>query len=99
LLLTVITVRQRPGQGEPLERRLAEIRQGNLHHLRGTAARYVMRNQGVPDELVIVLAWRFCMVPPEEERGAALVALRADLADVLDWETAVIQEGETLLHA
>src|SRR5262245_33734866 len=43
--LTTITVRIRSGQAEALERKLYEIRGQNKHCLRGTAARYIARNQ------------------------------------------------------
>jgi hypothetical protein len=36
---------------------------------------------------------------PPEERKAALAALRADLAPILEWETASLTEGQVLLYA
>src|SRR5258708_3399731 len=48
---------------------------------------------------MLVLVWRSCVRPEEEERQAALTALAAELADVLDWGTIEVKEGQALLYA
>lgn len=95
----MLTLRQRPGQEERLAGVLERMRRENAHNLPGTAARYIVRSQDDPDEITLILVWRLSDMPPEGERQAALVALRADLAEVLDWDAAVGKEGPTLLHA
>ena len=97
--LTTITVRIRPGQGELLEQKLYEMRVEHKHRLLGTAARYIARNQSDPDEIEIVLVWRSVVMPPSEVRETALAAFYAELAEVLDWETASRTEGRVLMHA
>ena len=97
--VTTLTVRARAGQGTQLADRLKEMRCTNAHCLAGTAARYIARNQRDPDEIQIVLVWRSSVLPPIEEREAALSSLALYLDDVLDWETVVSKESQVLLHA
>jgi excisionase family DNA binding protein len=99
LFLTTITVRACAGQGALLDERLAEIRRDDRHRFPGTVGRYIGRNQLDPDEIEIVLIWRSVVMPPEQDREAALTALAAYLADVLDWETAAYKHSQVLLHA
>ena len=96
---TTITVQLRQGQSERLEQKLHEIRATGKHLLPGTSARYIVRDQESPDEVQILLVWRAALMPPAEEREAALAALRADLAEILAWETAVYKESQVVLHA
>ena len=88
----------RPGQGERLDAKLEEIRAAETHLLPGTVARYIARNRGRPDDVQIVLVWRSTVMPPEAEREAALQALRDDLAEIIDWESAWSEEGQVLMH-
>ena len=97
--LTTISVRTREGQGAKLEPRLAEIRAGGKHLISGTVARYIVRDKVNPDEIEIVLVWRKLVMPPDEERQAAISALCADLADILDWDTASYREGQVVMNA
>jgi excisionase family DNA binding protein len=99
LVLTTISVRQRPGRGEQLIERLRELRVKGRHLLPGTAARYIARSQEDADDLQIVLLWRGALLAGEDQRKQALAALAADLADLLDWEQATVQEQQVLLHA
>lgn len=97
--LTNITVRIRQGQGERLDQKLKELRASGNHLLPGTSARYIVRSQSDPDEVQIMLVWRSAIMPPEEEREAALDALRAALAEILSWETAVRKESRVVMHS
>jgi excisionase family DNA binding protein len=97
--LTTIKVLIRPGQDALLDRKLSEMRVARKHLLPGTAARYIAHDQHDPAKLIILLVWRSAVMPPDKEREAALAALTGDLADVLDWETAISKEGQVLLHA
>ncbi len=96
--LTHITVSIRPGQGDKLDQKLEEMRADAKHLLPGTVARYIARNEEKPEDVQIVLVWRSTVMPPKEEREAALAALRADLADILYWETAWSESGKVLMH-
>lgn len=96
---TTITLRLRPGQEHRLEPLLKKIRQENTHRLPGTVARYLLRAHDDPQEITLILMWRAFALPPAEERVAAFAALRADLENTLEWETASIKEGQVLLHA
>jgi hypothetical protein len=97
--LTTITAQIWPGQGEVLEQRLTKIRTAGEHLFPGTSARYIVRDQRQLDEITIVLVWRGAAMPLTEQREAALAALSAELAGVLDWEAARVKEGEVLMHA
>ncbi len=50
-------------------------------------------------EIAILLFWRSLVLPPTDERADSIADLAADLADVLDWQTASLREGLVLLHA
>ncbi len=97
--VTTITVRMYPEQERLFRHRLDEIRVARKHHFPGTCARSIVRNERDPGEIDILLVWRGVVMPPLEVREASLLAFFADLADVLDWETAVVKEGQVLLHA
>jgi hypothetical protein len=99
LSLTTLTVRLREGQEARLAPKLNEFRVAHKHPLPGTVDRYITRLKCDPQLVQIVLAWRAQVMPPEEEREAALVALCADLAETVMWETACCQEGQVILHA
>jgi excisionase family DNA binding protein len=98
-LLTVIRTRVREGASAQLEQRLEEIRAAKKHHLTGTVARSIMRNQYDPTAIQILLVWRQQVMPTEQERQVAIAALCADLADLLDWEHATWSDSQVLLHA
>jgi excisionase family DNA binding protein len=97
--LTTINTRVREGQSPMLEQRLAEIRASSKHLILGTVARYIVRDKADPDEIQIILVWRRLVMPPDEERQAAISALCADLADVLDLENASRREGQVMMNA
>ena len=96
--LTIIFVRIRPGQDDKLEQKLEELRSGEKHLLPGTVARYIARNEEKSEDVQIVLVWRSTVMPPQEEREKALAALRTELAEILDWETAWSENGRVLMH-
>lgn len=96
--VTVIFVRIREGQSDAFDLKLGEIRSGEMHLLPGTVARYIARGRDRADDVQIVLIWRSTVMPPEEEREEALAALRAALAETLDWETAWSEEGQVVMH-
>lgn len=95
--MTRIPARIRPGLAERFDQKLEEMRMHGKHLVPGTVARYFVRDLGDPDDVDIVLVWRSTVMPPEKERQAALSALRAELADVLNWDD-VQREGEVMMH-
>jgi excisionase family DNA binding protein len=99
LSITTITVQARSGCDSLLEDRLAEFRAESKHCLAGTSARYIGRNLEQLAEVVIVLLWRGVGLPSQEQRETALTDLRADLAEVCDWATALVDEGRVALYA
>lgn len=96
--LTLITIKLRPGQEEKLDQKLEEVRAGGKHLLPGTVARYIVQSDKKPDEVQIVLVWRSSVMPSETERQAALDALKVELAEILDWDTAWSESGRVLMH-
>jgi excisionase family DNA binding protein len=97
--LTTMMVQVRQGQDTNLERKLDDFRINHKHSLPGTVGRYITRIEHEPQLVQIVLIWRAQVMPPKEEREAALATLCADLAEVLMWETVCCQEGQVVLHA
>jgi len=96
--LTIIFARIKDGQGERFDAKLEEIRAEEKHLLPGTVARYIARSEEKPEDVQMVLVWRSTVMPPAEEREAALTALRAELAEILDWENAWSEYGRVVMH-
>ncbi len=96
--LTTITLRKRQGQDKQFAQKLDEIRTSGKHCIPGTVARYVMQSAISPNEIQIMLVWRGGSRSLTEQREAALAALRDDLADILDWETATYRESQVFIH-
>lgn len=97
--LLTISVCLREGQEQRFQDKLVEIRQERRHLLVGTVARYIAQQTNAPEQVRIVLIWRQQLLPSEEERQAALAALRADFWELLNWETAISFEGQVALNA
>ena len=98
LYLTIIFARIKAGQGKRFDAKLEEIRAAEKHLLPGTVARYIARSEEKPEDVQIVLVWRSTVMPPPGEREAALAALRAELAEILDWENAWSEYGRVVMH-
>lgn len=96
--LTMITIRLRQERQEQLEQKLAEMRAEHKHLLPETVARYITQSPDCPQTVRITLLWREAVIPPAQKRKAALAALQADLAHLLDWDTASTVEGLVLLN-
>lgn len=93
-----IFVSLREGFEDTFIRRLAAIRKSGTHTFPGTAARYIARSDQRPGEVQILLVWRGSLLPSEQAREEALEALRHELADVIDWQTARYETGQVLMH-
>lgn len=96
--LLSMSVRLCPGQEQRFMQKLAEMRRERQHLIPGTVARYISRTRNEPEEIQIVLVWRQRLMPSEEERQATLAALRADFAELLNWETLSSFEGPVALN-
>ncbi|HEY0757204.1 MAG TPA: helix-turn-helix domain-containing protein [Ktedonobacteraceae bacterium] len=96
--LSVIFASIKPGQSENFDKRLKEIHAGQKHLLPGTVARYFSRSKEKPDDVQIVLIWRSTVMPSEEECKAEVEELKADLADILDWEKSWGEYGQVVMH-
>jgi excisionase family DNA binding protein len=99
LSVTMMKVRVRPGCDALLEDKLAEFQTERKHCLVGTSARYIGRSQCDASQIDILLFWRKATMPSEQDQKASLCAFYADLDDVVEWETAVVEEIDVLLHA
>src|SRR6266568_8018794 len=89
--MTQVFIHIRDGHEEMLQKRLEDIRKGNVHSFQGTVARYFARSQHDTSSVQILLVWRGSVMPDELTRGAALEGLKSVLNDVLDWDTAHIE--------
>jgi predicted transcriptional regulator len=97
-ILTSISVQIVAHQEKRLIERLEEIKRSGRHIFPGTVARYLVKSEGVPEQVEILLIWRSTIMPAEEDRERALEAFRQSLADVLDWSTARYNRGQVLMH-
>lgn len=97
-LVTSISVQLRAHQEEALLARLEEIKSEGQYVFPGTVARYFLKSDDIPGQIEILLVWRRTIMPDEARREQALEAFRQRLADVLDWSTALYNNGQALMH-
>ena len=98
LLRTVITVNVRVGQQEKLFEQFEVIRQSEQFLFPGTVTRYIAGTEKTPHSIEIVLIWRSSVMPDEPTRERELIAFRAALADVVDWDTAQYKDDVVYMH-
>ncbi len=98
LSATQIQVQVRPGQQEQLRRILLMMREADLHALSGTVERYILEGDAALNTLIILMIWKVIEMPDETTRARELDALKLELADVVDWETAVEKSNRILIH-
>jgi hypothetical protein len=99
LYLMSIIVPLRPGCETLLDQKLNEFLIEGKHEMTGTCTRAISRSRHAPYRLTILLFWRRESLPPDEQREQEIAALGADLAEVCDWESAHVHEGQTYAHA
>src|SRR5260370_145508 len=87
-----------PGQEERLLEKLQSIQRANRHTFPGTMARYILKESTSFSSLSIWLIWKDIEMPDEVTRGEELAALKAELADVLDWGTASQSTKEGIIY-
>jgi excisionase family DNA binding protein len=98
LFTTVIEMRVRPGERERLLKKLEAIRKEERHTLTGSIARYILLDRVTHDMLTILLMWKDSEMPDQDIHEQELAAFRAELADVVDWDTAQISEKDGIIY-
>lgn len=88
----------RAGQQSQLVEKLQAIQRADQHTFPGTIARYVLRGDEQLDSVHILLVWKSTEMPGEEKLRSYLGAFQAELADMLEWETARMRTTEALIH-
>jgi excisionase family DNA binding protein len=103
VLATDIRAHVRSGQQESLIEKLKIIQEENRHTFPGTIARYVLKDGSLKDgssgaAISIWLIWKDTEMPDEAIRDRDLADFKAELADMLDWETAQVSLKEGLIY-
>ncbi len=98
LLSLDIEVRVLPGQEERLLEKLRAIQEGNRHTFPGALARYIFKESTSVSTVSIWLIWKDTEMPDEVKREEELTAFKAELADVLDWDTATQHTKEGIIY-
>jgi len=98
LLTTELRISVRPGQQQRLVEKLETMRKEKRHTFPGTIERYLIKEDEDFTKVKLWLIWKDTEMPDKEMRSQHLEAFKADLADVLDWETVQDSSGEALLY-
>ena len=93
-----IRVHVRAGQQLWLIEKLNAIQERQEHLFPGTMQRYVFEDEANPASVTISLIWKDTEMPDEAAMQQDLVAFKAELADVLDWETAQYSTKRAIIH-
>jgi excisionase family DNA binding protein len=93
-----IRVRVRAGQQAKLVEKLNAIREAQRYLFPGTMQRYVFEEDAEPKHVIISLIWKDTEMPDETAIQQDLAALQAELADVLDWNTAQYSTKSAIIH-
>lgn len=98
LLSLAIEVQVIPGQEGRLLEKLRTIQEENRHNFPGTLARYVLKEGAAFSSVSIWLIWKDTEMPGEAVLEEELSAFKAELADVLDWETISQHAKEGIIY-
>jgi len=93
-----IRVQVREGQHPRLIEKLHAMLDRQEHLFPGTMQRFVFEDEANPSTVMISLIWKDTELPDEASIQQDLVALKAELADVLDWETAHYTTKRAIIH-
>ncbi len=93
-----IRVPVRAGQQRRLVEKLSAILEGQRYLFPGTMQRYVFEEETEPKHVVISLIWKDTEMPDEMVIQQDLKPLQAELADVLDWDTAQYTTKRAIIH-
>ncbi len=97
--VTTIRFRVRPEPQARLEALVQNMQQENQHQIPGTAARYIARDQHDAGAVEIMLVWRSLGAPPAEVYEAAVAALLAVFAEVMESGSVERTQARVLIHA
>jgi excisionase family DNA binding protein len=98
MLKTDIQVQVRPNQQSKLIQKLKAIYKGKRHLFSGSIQRYIMKDMASPSTIEITLVWKDTEMPDEATRRRELESFKAELDDVLDWETAQYSDKEGIIY-
>src|SRR5260370_17292155 len=93
-----IHVRVHAGQQERLVEKLNAILEDQRYLFPGTMQRYVFEEDAEPKNLIISLICKYTEMPDESATQHNLNPLQAELADVLDWDTAQYTTKQAIIH-
>jgi excisionase family DNA binding protein len=93
-----IRVRISAGQQNRLIERLNTILEAQRYLFPGTMQRYVFEEDTEPKHVIISLIWKDTEMPDESAIQQELKPLQAELADVLDWDTAQYTTKQAIIH-
>jgi excisionase family DNA binding protein len=93
-----IRVQVRAGQQLRLLEKLNAMQEKQEHLFPGTMQRYIFEDETVPTTLMILLIWKDTEMPDEAAIQQDLELFKAQLADVLDWETAQYSTKRAIIH-
>src|SRR5260370_34290206 len=93
-----IHVRVHAGQQERIVEKLNAILEDQRYLFPGTMQRYVFEEDAEPKNLIISLIWKDTEMPDESAIQHDLKPLQAELADVLDWDTAHYTTKQAIIH-
>lgn len=98
LVSLAIDVQVLPGQEQRLLEKLQSIQRGNRHTFPGTMARYILKENSAFSSVSIWLIWKDTEMAEGTTLEEELAAFKSELADVLDWETALRSTKEGLIY-
>ncbi len=98
LLRTDIQVQVRPNQQDAFVQKLQNISKAKQYLFTGSVQRYILRDVADPTSIEISIVWKDTEMPDEAVREEELAAFKAELADVLDWETARYSYKEGIIY-
>jgi hypothetical protein len=78
--------------------KLNSVQESERYLFPGTMQRYVFEDEANPSTVTIFLIWKDTEMPDETLMEQDLVAFKAELADVLDWETAQFSTKRAIIH-
>ncbi len=97
--VTTIRFRVRPEQHARLDALVQEMHQKNQHAIRGTVIRSIARDTHDASAIEIMLIWRSRGAPPAEVYEAAVAALLAAFAEVMESDSVQRTQACVLIHA
>lgn len=93
-----IRVRVRTGQQKRLIEKLEAILEAQSYLFPGTMQRYIFEEESEPKYIVISLIWKDTEMPDESLIQQDLKPLQAELADVVEWDSAQYTTKQAIIH-